>query len=174
MRRDETFPFYLNAWYTGAPESRRPSPSNIMARCRGMTVTFGDGTTVEDWGGQWYVNNIGTGRAEVARALAAQARRMSWVSPSDFVDVRLALTRDLRSVLPRHLTTPQYTVGGSDAMETAIRAARKVTGRKRVLSFTQAYHGDTLAIENVNGLPRTASPPSVPSCLAQTARGERT
>jgi adenosylmethionine-8-amino-7-oxononanoate aminotransferase len=30
-----------------------------------------------------------------------------------------------------------------------------VTGRKRVLSFTKAYHGDTLAIENVNGLLRT-------------------
>jgi taurine--2-oxoglutarate transaminase len=116
-----------------------------------MSVTLRDGTTVEDWGGQFYVNNIGTGRAEVGRAMAAQSRRASWVSPADFLDVRLALARDLLTVLPRHLTVPQFSVGGSDAMEAAIRAARKVTGRVRVLSFRQSYHGDTMTVENVCG-----------------------
>lgn len=124
-----------------------------------MTVTFANGATVEDWGGQFYVNNLGTGRAEIARDLAAQSPRMSWVAPSEFVDVRVALTRDLLSVLPRHLTTRQYSCSGSDALEAAIRAARKVTRRTRVLSFKQSYHGDTMTIENVrrHGTPvRTA------------------
>jgi 4-aminobutyrate aminotransferase-like enzyme len=116
-----------------------------------MTVTFEDGTTLEDWGGQFYVNNLGTGRADMARDLAAQVQRTSWVAPSDFVDVRVALTSDLRTVLPRHLTTPQFSCSGSDALESAIRAARKVTRRARVLSFRQSYHGDTMTIENVSG-----------------------
>ncbi len=116
-----------------------------------MSVTLADGSVVEDWGGQFYVNNIGTGRAEMARALAAQTRIMSWVAPSDFAAVRLALTDDLLSVLPGHLTTPHYSVSGSDALEAAIRAARKVTRRTRVLSLTQSYHGDTMTIENVCG-----------------------
>lgn len=116
-----------------------------------MTVTFENGATVEDWGGQFYVNNLGTGRTEIARDLAAQSRRMSWVAPSEFVDVRVALTRDLLSVLPRHLTTPQFSCSGSDALEAAIRAARKVTRRIRVLSFKQSYHGDTMTIENISG-----------------------
>jgi taurine--2-oxoglutarate transaminase len=144
-------PFYLNVWHTGAPGSLRPSPSGTTVRCRGLSVVRADGTSFQDWGGQYYVNNVGTGRAEIGRAMAAQSRRMSWVSPAEFVDVRLRLTRDLRSVLPRRLTIPQYSVGGSDAMESAIRAARKVTGRARVLSFTQSYHGDTMTIENVCG-----------------------
>ena len=116
-----------------------------------MSVTLENGATFEDWGGQFYVNNLGTGRAEIARDLASQSRRMSWVAPSEFADVRVALTRDLLSVLPRHLTTPQFSCSGSDAFEAAIRAARKVTRRTRVLSFRQAYHGDTLTIENVSG-----------------------
>jgi taurine--2-oxoglutarate transaminase len=116
-----------------------------------MSVTLADGSVVEDWGGQFYVNNIGTGRAEMARALAAQTRIMSWVSPADFATIRLALTEDLLSVLPDHLTTPHYSVSGSDALEAAIRAARKVTRRTRVLSLTQSYHGDTMTIENVCG-----------------------
>ena len=151
MRRDPSRPFYLNVWHTGAPGSLSPSPSNTVVRCRGMTVTFENGRTVEDWGGQYYVNNLGAGRAEIARDLASRSRRMSWVAPSEFVDVRVALTRDLLSVLPRRLTTPQFTCSGSDALETAIRAARKVTRRTRVLSFTQSYHGDTMTIENVSG-----------------------
>ena len=87
MRRDRNRPFYLNVWHTGAPGSLRPSPVNTVTRCRGMTVTFENGASVEDWGGQFYVNNLGTGRAEIARDLASQSRRMSWVAPSDFVDV---------------------------------------------------------------------------------------
>lgn len=151
MRRGGSSPFYLNVWYTGEPASRQPSASNTAVRCRGMSVSFADGTVVEDWGGQFYVNNIGTGRAEMARALAAQSRIMSWVAPSDFVQVRLDLTADLLSVLPGHLTTPHYSVSGSDALESGLRAARKVTGRTRVLSLTQSYHGDTMTIENVCG-----------------------
>ena len=116
-----------------------------------MTVSFADGRTIRDWGGQFYVNNIGTGRAGMGRHLAAQTRVMSWVSPADFAAVRLALTDDLRSILPRHLTTPHFSVSGSDALEAAIRAARKVTRRRRVLSLTQSYHGDTMTIENVCG-----------------------
>ena len=151
MRHDPNRPFYLNVWHTGAPGSLSPSPANTVVRCRGMTVTFENGRTVEDWGGQYYVNNLGAGRAEIARDLASQSRRMSWVAPSEFVDVRVALTRDLLSVLPRRLTIPQFTCSGSDALEAAIRAARKVTRRTRVLSFTQSYHGDTMTIENVSG-----------------------
>ena len=147
--------FYLPLWYTAPADARQATPSNTTVRSRGMTVTLADGTTLQDWGGQFYVNNIGTGRAEVARALAAQARRMSWVAPSDFADVRLALTADLRSILPRHLTTPQFGLSGSDSGEIALRAARRLTGRTRVLSLWHAYHGDTMTIENICGAPLT-------------------
>jgi taurine--2-oxoglutarate transaminase len=81
--------------------------------------------------------------------MSRQSLRLSWVSPSQFADVRLALTRDLRRVLPRHLTTPQYNTGGSDSCESALRAARIVTGRTRVLTLTRAYHGDTMTVENL-------------------------
>jgi len=155
MRGSADRPFYLNLWYTGDAASRRATPANTFVRSRGMTLTRADGTVVEDWFGEYFVNNIGTGRPEVARALAAQARRMSWVSPASFADVRLALTRDLLTVLPRHLTTPQLGVGGSDALENAVRAARRVTGRTRVLTFSPCYHGDTMTIENLCGFPLT-------------------
>lgn len=155
MRRASRTPFYLNLWYAGDPAMRRARPSNTVVRARGQSLLHADGTTLTDWCGQYYVNTIGPGRAEVARAMAAQARRLSWVSPSVFADVRLDLTRDLLSILPPRLAIPQYNTGGSDSMESALRAARIVTGRTRVLTLSQSYHGDTMTIENICGSPPT-------------------
>ena len=155
MHRSTNPHFYLNLWYTGDSGLRRATPANTFARSRGMSLTRADGVAVEDWFGQYFVNNIGSGREEVARALATQARRMSWVSPGSFADVRLALTGDLLAVLPRHLTTPQFGIGGSDSIENAVRAARLVTGRTRVLTFSPCYHGDTMTVENLCGFPVT-------------------
>src|SRR6266699_1699949 len=123
MGRGRGRPFYLPVWYEGTPAERFASPENTYVRCEGMTIALADGTTLEDWTGQVFVNNIGMGRPEVAKALADQAARMSWLSPAEFAEVRLALTEDLRAVMPRHLTTPFYGIGGSGSIEAAIRAA---------------------------------------------------
>ena len=144
-------PFYLPVWYYATPEEQHATAANTYVRTEGMTIVLEDGTTLEDWSGQAFVNNIGMGRPEIAKALADQAMRMSWLSPGEFAEVRLALTRDLVSVLPRGLGTPFYGIGGSDSIEAAIRAARKVTGRRKVLTFTHAYHGDTISVESVSG-----------------------
>lgn len=144
-------PFFIPVWYTATDEERRVTPANTFVRTQGMTIVLADGTTLDDWTGQAFVNNIGMGRPEVAKALADQATRMSWLGPSEFAEVRLELTEDLRSVLPKHLTTPFYGIGGSDSIEAAIRAARKVTKRRKVLAFSDGYHGDTMTVESVSG-----------------------
>ncbi len=89
MGRTRVRPFYLPVWYEGTPAERFASPDNTYIRCEGMTIVLADGTTLEDWSGQAFVNNIGMGRPEVAKALADQAMRMSWLSPAEFAEVRL-------------------------------------------------------------------------------------
>src|SRR5437773_2461352 len=119
-RRAADGPFYLPIWYAGTPDERQATPENTYVRTKGMTIVLSDGTSLEDWSGQAFVNNIGMGRAEVAKVLADQTIRMSWLGPAEFAEVRLRLTQDLRSILPKHLTTPFYGVGGSDSIEAAI------------------------------------------------------
>ena len=149
----EARPFYLPAWYPrrALPEWKTISPHNTFARGEGMTVVLEDGTRFEDWEGQSLVNNIGLGRAEMARVIAEQALRLSWLAPSLFADVRVALARDLQSVLPPGISVPFYGIGGADSIEVAIRAARKVTRRKNILAFTGGFHGDTITTESVSG-----------------------
>jgi len=121
VRGSANDPFYLTVWYGGAPEERRITSRNTYVQTKGMTVTLGDGTKLEDWTGQAFVNNIGMGRADVAKALAKQSLRMSWLTPGEFAEARLTLTKDLLSILPRGLSIPFYGVGGSDSIEAAIR-----------------------------------------------------
>jgi len=150
---EEAHPFYIPAWYPHRtlPERRTVSPHNTFVRGEGMTVVLEDGTSFEDWEGQSLVNNIGLGREDIARVLAEQVRRLSWLSPALFADVRLALTKDLQSVLPHGISVPFYGVGGSDSIEAAIRAARKVSRRKNILVFNGGYHGETITTESVCG-----------------------
>ena len=150
-RKESGDPFYLTTWYTGTREERRATPSNTYVRADGMTVTLEDGTVLEDWTGQVFANNVGFGRPEVAKAMLTQSMRLSWVSPGEFAEPRIALTEELRTILPHGLTVPVFGVGGSDSIEAAVRAARKVTRRSKVLTFTQAYHGDTMIVENLSG-----------------------
>jgi len=150
-RRPPDSSFYLPVWYGGTPEERNANAANTYVRTEGMTIVLADGTQLEDWSGQAFVNNIGMGRPEVAKAIADQAAQMSWLNPAEFAEVRLRLTDDLRSILPKHLTTPFYGIGGSDSIEAAIRAAWKVTRRRKVLTLTKSYHGDTITVEGVSG-----------------------
>jgi diaminobutyrate-2-oxoglutarate transaminase len=66
----------------------------------------------------------------------------------DFID------RFQRVILqPRHLTYKMQFPGptGTNAVEAALKLARKVTGRDRVVSFTNAFHGMTLGALAVTG-----------------------
>jgi diaminobutyrate-2-oxoglutarate transaminase len=66
----------------------------------------------------------------------------------DFID------RFQRVILqPRHLTYKLQFPGptGTNAVEAALKLARKVTGRDRVVSFTNAFHGMTLGALAVTG-----------------------
>lgn len=104
-----------------------------------------------DWAGGACANNIGLGRADMAKVLAEQLLRLSWLSPGLFAEVRVSLTKDLQSILPGGLSVPFYGIGGSDSIEAAIRASRKVTRRRNVLAFVGSYHGDTMTTESVSG-----------------------
>ncbi len=149
-RLDRSSPPYLPTWYVGTSAERRAGPADTIVAAEGMRVTFADGSSAEDWSGSMFVNNIGLGRPGMANVLRDQSLRLSWAAPERFVDVRLRLVEDLRGLLPSDLTTVHFTLAGSDGIEAAVRAARKATGRKNVLAFSFAYHGDTIATESLS------------------------
>jgi len=57
----------------------------------------------------------------------------------------------LAELLPKSLNVCYFVNSGSEAVEGAIKLARKFTGRSRIVYFRNAYHGSTLGALSVQG-----------------------
>jgi adenosylmethionine-8-amino-7-oxononanoate aminotransferase len=106
------------------------------------------------------VNFIGHGVAEIADAMAAQARQLEFVHSSQF-------TTPLAEDYARELLSfagpgfeggcVYFTAGGSEAVETALKLARQYQveighpERYQIFSRNQSYHGATLGALAVSG-----------------------
>jgi adenosylmethionine-8-amino-7-oxononanoate aminotransferase len=138
-------------------------------------VKQGRGVFLWDRGGKRYfdaaggavVVNIGHGDRSVARAVAAQMKRVSFAHSSQFVSrPALLLARALVRFAGKafHQGRVYFCSGGSEAVETALKLARThhlESGRPDrtiVISRAHSYHGSTLACLSAGGHPARRRP----------------
>ena len=142
------------------PRSFRKSYPNA-ARGDGCYIITTDGRRILDAAGSAAVVSIGHGRAEVADAMAAQARQLAFAHTSQFqTDIAERLAQRLRALAPPSFRKDGrvfFTSGGSEATETALKLARQYhlergqPQRVRMLARRQSYHGSTLGAMAVSG-----------------------
>jgi taurine--2-oxoglutarate transaminase len=109
--------------------------------------------------------NLGHKNEAVIRAIQDQAGRLPYISPAYATDVRAQLSRLLLEVLPSGLDKFFFTTSGTEAIEAAIKIARLVTGRRKIIARYQSYHGSTLGAIALTGDPRRN--PAEPASPAQ-------
>ena len=105
------------------------------------------------------VVNVGHGRARVAEAMAAQARRVAFAHTMRFTsDAQEHLGSRIAQHLPHWAGAYTYLVsGGSEAVETAIKLARHYhrergdLGRFKIMTRWASYHGNTLGALAASG-----------------------
>jgi acetylornithine/succinyldiaminopimelate/putrescine aminotransferase len=138
-----------------------PAPMGIMvARAAGATVWDTAGRAYLDLLAGMGVANVGHVHPEVVAAVRAQAERYLHVMVyGEFVEepqVRLAAR--LAALLPPPLEVVYFTSSGAEAIEGAIKTARKRTGRARLVAFEGGFHGDTLGALSLGGNPLYRAP----------------
>lgn len=91
------------------------------------------------------VSNVGHCHPEVVAAIEQQSRRyMHLIVYGEFNQTPQVLyAQALSKLLPASLHSVYFTTGGSEATEGAMKLAKRATGRTRILSFKNAYHGST-------------------------------
>lgn len=91
------------------------------------------------------VNNIGHRHPKVVAALTAQLHKHLHVMVyGEFIqDAQQALVRELLSVLPASLDGVYVVNSGTEAIEAALKLAKRVTGRTELVAFKGSYHGST-------------------------------
>ncbi|MEE2815184.1 MAG: aminotransferase class III-fold pyridoxal phosphate-dependent enzyme, partial [Actinomycetota bacterium] len=119
-------------------------PVSVVAAGGGVVVDA-DGNSLIDLGSGIAVPSVGNAHPKVAAAVAAQAAQFThtcfMVSPYEsYVDVAEALNR----LTPGDFAKKTALFNsGAEAVENAIKIARKHTGRQAVVAFDHGYHGRT-------------------------------
>ncbi|MCA9694876.1 MAG: aminotransferase class III-fold pyridoxal phosphate-dependent enzyme, partial [Myxococcales bacterium] len=90
----------------------------------------------------------------VKEAIRRQLDELIYVYPGTATAPRARLGKLLAEVVPDPINTFFFTLGGAEANENAIRAARLYTGRQKILSRYRSYHGATHACMQLTGDPR--------------------
>ncbi|MCI4319811.1 MAG: aspartate aminotransferase family protein [Thermoplasmata archaeon] len=144
---------------------RRQAGWNPLEIVRGEGSSFVDaeGRSYLDFASQLVASNLGHSNAAVKAAAERQLREIPFVAPGFITPARAAISRELATVLPSGLTHYFFTTSGTEANEAALKIARLVTGRRKVLARERSYHGATAASISVSGDPRRGPAESVQS-----------
>jgi len=139
-----------------------------------LPVAGGEGSEFWDYQGNRYLDfssqlvnlNLGHQHPDLVRAIQDQAGRLATIQPAMASDVRGELARLVTEVAGDSFTKVFFTNGGADANENAIRMARLVTGKRKVLTMYRSYHGNTTTAITATGDPRRwANEPADPSVV---------
>jgi acetylornithine/N-succinyldiaminopimelate aminotransferase len=99
------------------------------------------------------VSNIGHRNTKVLDAIKAQLDKYLHLTVyGEYVQTPMVLFAEkLVSVLPDKLNNVYFVNSGAEATEGALKLAKRYTGRSKILSFHNAYHGSTHGALSVMG-----------------------
>ncbi|NUM31253.1 MAG: aspartate aminotransferase family protein [Bacteroidetes bacterium] len=122
------------------------NPVSIQVKkAKGIYITDIDGKKYIDLISGISVSNLGHRNQAVIKAIRKQTSKylhtMVYGEHIQFPQVRLAQL--ISSLLPPTLNSVYFTNSGAEAVEGAIKLAKKYTGRNKICALKNAYHGST-------------------------------
>ncbi|HZG66423.1 MAG TPA: aminotransferase class III-fold pyridoxal phosphate-dependent enzyme [Herpetosiphonaceae bacterium] len=139
----------------------------VVDRAKGIYFWDVDGKRYMDFNSQLMCVNIGHGDTRVLDAIKNQMDQLCYVAPTAATTAaRAEAGRLLREVTPGNLSKSFFTLGGAEANENAIKIARWVTGRHKIIARYRSYHGATAGAITLTGDPRRwAAEPGIPGVV---------
>lgn len=140
----------------------------FIKSANGATMTDVDDRTFIDYVGSWGPMILGHADPEVIQAIQETAARGTSYGAPNELEVQLA--EEIVDAVPS-IEMVRLVNSGTEATMSAIRLARGVTGREKLLKFAGCYHGhgDSLLVKAGSGVATLGLPdsPGVPVSLAQ-------
>jgi taurine--2-oxoglutarate transaminase len=135
---------------------------SVQSALAPIAVAGGEGRHFWDYDGKRYLDfasqlvnlNIGHQHPRIVAAIKEQADRLATIAPSFANDKRSELASLVAEVMPGDLNHTFFTNGGAEANENAIKLARWVTGRNKIVARYRSYHGATAGAITATGDPR--------------------
>jgi taurine--2-oxoglutarate transaminase len=125
-----------------------------VTSAKGVHFQTADGRRFIDFNSQLMSVSAGHGDRRIIDAIKRQAEELAYISPFMASEPRARLGRKLAELLPGDIDKVLFTLGGADANENAIKIARAVTGRSKILARYRSYHGSSGTVIQATGDPR--------------------
>jgi 4-aminobutyrate aminotransferase len=123
---------------------------DVLDNCIGSGMTTASGKYLLDFHGN-NVHQIGYGNQYVIERLIRQMNHLSF-SPRRYTNgPAVELAKKLADLLPGDLNRSLYAPGGTLAIGMALKLARVVTGKHKVVALTDSFHGASLDSISVGG-----------------------
>ncbi|WP_432989257.1 aminotransferase class III-fold pyridoxal phosphate-dependent enzyme [Dactylosporangium sp. CA-233914] len=127
-----------------------------------IPVAGGSGSWFWDYDGRKYLDfqsqlvnlNLGHQHPRLVEAIRAQAEELCYIGPGFAERSRAELAEMIAGLTPGDLKMSFFTTGGAAANENAVRLARHVTGRHKIVARYRSYHGATAGAMSLTGDPR--------------------
>ncbi len=132
-----------------------------------LVIERGEGFHLIDTGGRRYIDGVsslwvlvhGHGRKELTDAIERQSKELCHSTLLGLANVpAVVLAKGLMAIVPGGLAKVFYSDNGSTSVEIAIKMSyqywqqRGEKKRKRFISFTNGYHGDTIGSVSIGGI----------------------
>jgi acetylornithine/LysW-gamma-L-lysine aminotransferase len=125
--------------------------ANVYAK-RPIVVVKGKGALVWDINGREYIDCggsygtciVGHCHPKVVEAIKRQAERLISCHGSLYNDARSTLLEKIMQIAPKGLNKVFLSNSGAEAVECALKLARKYTGKPEIIAMIGAFHGKTM------------------------------
>jgi acetylornithine/LysW-gamma-L-lysine aminotransferase len=125
--------------------------ANVYAR-RQIVITRGKGALVWDINSKEYIDCtgsygvciVGHSHPKVVEAVRRQAETLISCHASFYNDARSQLLQKITQIAPKNLNKVFLANSGAEAVECAIKLARKFSGKPEIIAMMGAFHGKTM------------------------------
>jgi 4-aminobutyrate aminotransferase-like enzyme len=146
----------------------------VIERGEDVWVYTSGGERYLDLYGGHAVVSTGHSHPRVVKSIAEQATRLIFYSNLVYNDARARAAKKLVEIAPEPLTKAFFVNSGTEANENAMKIARMLTDRTRIISFEGGFHGRTpgsVAAASSRNIGRTS--PLLESVYAVSAASRR-
>ena len=151
--------------YSTAMMGSAPSPLTLLTRGEGAHVWDLDGNRYLDFLAGIAVNSLGHAHPALVEAVTKQISSIAHVSNYFATEPQIALAENLRRITGAGERGRVYFGNsGAEAIEAAIKLARRNGQHKKILALTNSFHGRTMGSVSLTGKPALREPfePVVP------------
>jgi acetylornithine/succinyldiaminopimelate/putrescine aminotransferase len=131
-----------------------PSPIGLeIVKAQGIKMWDVEGKEYIDLISGFSVCNIGHSHPEVIKAVKEQVDQyLHLIVYGEFIETpQVAYAKLLTDYLPKTLNSVYFTNSGAEATEGAMKLAKRVTGRSKIIACNKAYHGSTQGALSIMG-----------------------